>query len=98
MNAESTIEHGALPRWMQLHLATITGRPSEDIDIEAPLHVYDLDSVDAVVMALELQKAFGITVHPEIFLAGEQTIAAIARDFPRLTRRLQASGPLAAGR
>ncbi|WP_049976451.1 acyl carrier protein [Azospirillum sp. B506] len=63
---------------MMAYLATICGEAAERMDPGQPLAVYDLDSVDAVEMALEMEKAFRIVLDPEIFLDTATSIAAIA--------------------
>lgn len=67
----------ALTRWMQLHLAVLTGQPSETISVDEPFRTFDLDSLDAVTMALEMEKALGVDISPEMFLNGDATIAVI---------------------
>lgn len=67
----------ALTRWMQLHLAVLTGQPSETISVDEPFGTFDLDSLDAVTMALEMEKALGGDISPETFLDSEATIATI---------------------
>ena len=77
MSSQPVADPAALTRWIQLHLAVLTGEPSESIDIDGALGVFDLDSLDAVTMALEMEKAFGIEVEPETFLESDQTIAGV---------------------
>lgn len=64
----------ALSRWIKVYLATVVGDPADSIDSSAPLSEYDLDSIDAVTMALEMEKMFDISVHPETFLDGDASI------------------------
>ncbi|PWC88145.1 hypothetical protein TSH100_08730 [Azospirillum sp. TSH100] len=71
-------DRDSLQRWMMAYLATICGEAADRLDPGQPLAVYDLDSVDAVEMALEMEKAFGIVLHPETFLDTTITVAAIA--------------------
>lgn len=73
----SVTDPAALTRWMQLHLAVLTGQPSETLSVDEPFGTFDLDSLDAVTMALEMEKALGVEVAPETFLDSEATIATI---------------------
>lgn len=70
----------SLQRWMMAYLATICGEVADRMDPGQPLAAYDLDSVDAVEMALEMEKAFGIVLHPETFLDTTISVAAIATE------------------
>lgn len=72
------LDSDSLQRWMMAYLATICGDAADRMDPGQPLAVYDLDSVDAVEMALETEKAFGIVLHPETFLDTTTSVAAIA--------------------
>lgn len=67
-----------LQRWMTIYLATLIGEPVESLDVSDPLSEYDLDSIDAVTMAIETEQKFGVEVHPETFLASDASIAEIA--------------------
>lgn len=73
-----------IERWLMLHLATLAGEPVERIDPGAPLSVHDLDSFDAIHMALEIREIFGCDVDPELFMARDRTVmelAALLRPF-----------------
>jgi acyl carrier protein len=61
-------------RWIVVYLAVLVGRSSDTIDSDSPLSDFDLDSVDAVEMAAEFEKAFGLGIGPEFFLRGEPTV------------------------
>ncbi|PWC40605.1 acyl carrier protein [Azospirillum sp. TSO35-2] len=78
MSATADLDRDGLQRWMMAYLATICGLAADRMDPAQALAVYDLDSVDAVEMALELEKAFGIALHPETFLDTATSVAAIA--------------------
>ncbi|CBS88970.1 acyl carrier protein [Azospirillum lipoferum] len=78
MTATVPPDRDALQRWMMAYLATICGFAADAMDPGQPLAGYDLDSVDAVEMALEMEKAFGIALHPETFLESRNSVAAIA--------------------
>jgi acyl carrier protein len=67
-----------LIRWMKLHLATVLGEPVEQIATDACLSDFDLDSIDAVTMAFEMEERFGIPVNPETFMEGDLQIGQIA--------------------
>lgn len=67
-----------IERWILLYLAVLGGTPVEGLDAEAPLAGHDLDSVDAVQMAIELEKIYGFEVEPELFMQGEQSAREIA--------------------
>ncbi|MCQ4162084.1 phosphopantetheine-binding protein [Roseomonas sp. GC11] len=73
MTDEAGIRH-----WMLLHLAVLAGEPVESLSAEEPLARHDLDSVDAVQMALELEKALGLELEPELLMDGRQNVAALA--------------------
>ncbi|NYZ11328.1 acyl carrier protein [Azospirillum sp. RWY-5-1] len=68
----------AVNRWIMVHVATLLGVDSGTIDPAAPLSTYDLDSVDAIEMAMQFECAFGRAIHPEIFMDGDRSIDALA--------------------
>lgn len=76
-----TADCDSLERWMKIYLATIVGDPVDSLDVLDPLSEYDLDSIDAVTMAIEMEQKFGIEVHPETFLLGHLSISDIANKF-----------------
>jgi acyl carrier protein len=55
-------------RWARAYVGQLLGRPAEEIDLYRPLSEYGLDSVDAVVMAGEMEEHFGVEVDPATFL------------------------------
>lgn len=65
-------------RWITVYVATLLGLDSGTIDPAAPLANYDLDSVDAVEMAMQFECAFGRAIHPESFMDGGKSIGALA--------------------
>ena len=75
---EGTSPAGADPtrigRWIVIYLAVLAGRRSDSIDIDRPLADFDLDSVNAVELALEFERAFGLELDPEFFLYGNQSL------------------------
>ncbi|WP_051261558.1 acyl carrier protein [Desulfovibrio inopinatus] len=68
-----------LKNWIKDYLANLIGEPAETIDTTNPLSYFDLDSIDAVVMATKLSDEFGIDIHPETFLAEEISIDKISK-------------------
>jgi acyl carrier protein len=55
-------------RWACAYLAHLLDRPAGEIDLFRPLSEYGLDSVDAVVMAGEMEEHFGVEIDPATFL------------------------------
>lgn len=68
----------SVKRWMTLYLAILIGEPSETIDTSESLSFFDLDSIDAVNMAIELEDKFGIALHPETFLDPDSSIDQVS--------------------
>jgi acyl carrier protein len=54
--------------WVRAHLAHVLGVAPESIDFNQGLNTYGLDSVDAVLMAGELEEAFSIEIDPASFI------------------------------
>lgn len=69
-----TYDLNSLTQWIQNYLAELIGETIETIDINLPLSSFDLDSIDAVMMAMKLEEAFGFSIHPETFLDGDASI------------------------
>jgi acyl carrier protein len=72
--------------WVRAHLAQVLGVPPESIDIDKGLTTYGLDSVDAVLMAGELEEAFGIEIDPASFIQYDSfgaITAALALDIEK---------------
>ncbi len=67
-------------RWIVVYLAVLVGQDSDGVDIDMPFRHFDLDSVDAVEMASEFEKAFGYAIGPEFFLNGDTTVRDMAGD------------------
>lgn len=65
-------------RWIVVYLAVLVGKDSDAIEIDVPFSHFDLDSVDAVEMAAEFEKAFSFEIGPEFFLRGEPTVSEMA--------------------
>lgn len=74
-------DHDTLQRWMKIYLATLIGESVDSLDTSDPLSEYDLDSIDAVTMAIEMEQKFDIEVHPETFLASEASIFEISNQY-----------------
>ncbi|MGP0070942.1 MAG: acyl carrier protein [Bryobacteraceae bacterium] len=69
--------------WVRAHLSKRLGVAPESIDFEKGLGTYGLDSVDGVLMAGELEEAFGVEIDPARFLqceSFEQTVAMLVAD------------------
>jgi acyl carrier protein len=80
--------------WVRAHLAHVLGVSPESIDIGKGLSTYGLDSVDAVLMAGELEEAFGIEIDPASFIQYDSfgaIIAALALDIDRSRKRAASS-------
>ncbi len=54
--------------WVRCHLGRLTGMAPEAIVLDRKLGDYGLDSVDAVLMAGELEDHFGIEIDPASFI------------------------------
>ena len=81
------MDEKGLRDWVRNHLAHLLGVAPETIVLERSLADYGLDSVDAVLMAGELEEALGVEIDPAGFLqfdTFEQMIVAVA---PGLGRR-----------
>jgi acyl carrier protein len=64
--------------WIRAHLAQLLGVPPESIDFDKGLSSYGLDSVDAVLMAGELEEAFSIEIDPASFIQCDSFGAIVA--------------------
>lgn len=76
--------------WIRGHLAQRVGVAGEEIAFDRTLGDYGLDSVDAVLMAGELEEAFGIEIDPAAFIqfdTFEQMIAALGAKFRDVSSR-----------
>jgi acyl carrier protein len=77
--------------WIRDYLSTLLGMPAERISLDCGVNAYGLDSVDAVLMAGELEEAFGVSIDSGTFLQHE-TIAAAVAWFERELARQRAQG------
>lgn len=76
--------------WVRDHLAQILGVAPESIAIDKGLSSYGLDSVDAVLMAGELEETFGIEIEPARFIAFDslgEIIKMTAADIDQASER-----------
>jgi acyl carrier protein len=60
--------HEELQNWVRGHLAQLVGLVPESIALDRTLADYGLDSIDAVVMAGELEDHFRIEIDPASFI------------------------------
>lgn len=74
VHAVQTLDSETLNRWILVYLATLIGEPTDSLDPSDPMSEYDLDSIDAVTMAIELQNTFKFQVHPETFMRQSETV------------------------
>lgn len=77
------IEITKIQAWVRDYLGRLLGRPAETIELECSLADYGVDSVDAVVMAGELEFAFDLEIDPASFLQFD-TIQAMISALPRM--------------
>ncbi len=70
-----------MERWIKEYIAGLIGEPVESIDSHVKFLEFDMDSIDAVTMALEMEKALKLDVPPEIFLDGLTTIEETLHHF-----------------
>jgi acyl carrier protein len=54
--------------WVRRHLAAQLGISADDLVLSKSVYEYGLDSVDAVLLAGELEEAFAIQIDPAAFL------------------------------
>ena len=53
-----------LRSWTRAYISRLSARPPDQIDLNQDLADLGLDSVDAVLMAGEMEQAFGIEIDP----------------------------------
>ena len=87
------IEISRIQDWVRDYLSHLLGRPAEAIALDCSLADYGVDSVDAVVMAGELEFAFDLEIDPATFLQFD-TIQAMISALPRMTEG-QGGAPVA---
>jgi len=64
-------------RWALAYIAHLLDKPVEAIDLYRPFSDYGLDSLDAVVMAGEMEEHFSVELDPGIFLQEATTLGAL---------------------
>ena len=87
IEGHSSADTERIRRWVVVYIGVLVGEESDSIDMDAPFSRFDLDSVDAVEMAAEFEKAFGCEVGPEFFL---QSTPSIRDMVPRLVEAANA--------
>jgi len=69
-------------RWATAYIAHLIARPPAEVDLFRPFSDYGLDSMDAVVMAGEMEEHFAIEIDPALFLQESSSLGElIAREF-----------------
>ena len=83
-----------LRAWVRSHLGRVLGMAPEQVGLHRTLADYGLDSVDAVLMAGELEEAFGVEIDPAGFIQFDTIEAMVLALTPvvkaALARRLGA--------
>jgi acyl carrier protein len=79
--------------WVRAYLAQVLGVAPESIAFDKGLNNYGLDSIDAILMAGELEEAFGIEIDPASFIECDSFQAVIVL----LASYIDKSGGRAAG-
>ena len=68
--------------WATAYLAHLVGKAEGEIDLYRPFNDYGLDSLDAVVMAGEMEEHFRVEIDPALFLTDTTTLGElITREF-----------------
>ncbi|WP_018389704.1 acyl carrier protein [Ancylobacter sp. FA202] len=75
---QTSLDSERVLRWIVIYLAVISGEDSETIDLDSHLSHFDIDSVDAVEMALQFETTFNRPIGAEFFLVSELTIRELA--------------------
>jgi acyl carrier protein len=74
MNTENKLKE-----WIQAHVArALTVESATTITLDKPIAEYGLDSVDAVLMAAELEEAFQVEIDPARFIECQSFAELIA--------------------
>lgn len=69
--------------WMHHYISELISEPLEQIELDTPFLEFDIDSIDSITMALEMEKALHIEVPTDIFLDGLTTIKEVAGYFDK---------------
>jgi len=64
-------------RWAKAYIAHLLGKPDAEIDLFQPFTRYGLDSMDAVVMAGEMEEHFAVEIDPALFLQEAATLGEL---------------------
>jgi phthiocerol/phenolphthiocerol synthesis type-I polyketide synthase B len=64
-------------RWAKAYIAHLLGRAAAEIDLFRPFTDCGLDSMDAVVMAGEMEEHFGVELDPGLFLQEATTLGEL---------------------
>ncbi|MDQ0347348.1 acyl carrier protein [Ancylobacter vacuolatus] len=75
---QTSLDSERVRRWIVIYLAVISGEDSDTIDLDSRLSHFDIDSVDAVEMALQFETTFNRPIGAEFFLVSELTIRELA--------------------
>lgn len=76
---------------LRLHIAVMTGRDSGTIDGGETIGSFDIDSVDGIELAMQMEQDLGQEIDPEIFLRSEATLDHIV---DRLADGLEGEGAM----
>ncbi len=79
---KSGMAEGGLRRWVRSYLAEILFIPEPEVELDRTLDSYGLDSIEAVLMAGDLEEELGIEIDPAAFLQYptiEAMVAALER-------------------
>ena len=71
--------------WVRAHLARYARMEPGDVSFDRALADFGMDSVDAVLMAGELEEATGVEIDPATFLQYDtigQMVAALEKSLP----------------
>ena len=77
-------EPATLRPWVRAYIGNLIGSPVDEVRLDRELGSYGLDSVDAVLMAGEMEQAFGIEIDPAAFLQYSTIEAMVAMLEPML--------------
>lgn len=72
--------------WLRNYLAQVRGVAPESVTVDKGLSSYGLDSIDAVLMAGELEEAFSVEIEAARFIASDlfsEIITTLASDIDK---------------
>jgi|SRR4051812_379841 acyl carrier protein len=64
-------------RWALAYVAHLVNKPVGEVDLYRPFSDYGLDSLDAVVMAGEMEEHFAVELDPAMFLEEATTLGEL---------------------